>query len=43
MREGLEVEVTPRWVKCSREDIRQRVYGCTSLEEPAMANGPDHC
>ena len=42
VREGLKVEVTPRRVECSGEGIRRRVHGCTSLEEPARANGPDH-
>ena len=27
----IKVEVTPRWVECSREGIRRHVYGCTSL------------
>jgi hypothetical protein len=31
VREGLKVEVTPRWVECSRVGIRRRVYGCPSL------------
>ena len=37
VRGELKVEVTPNRVECSREGIRRRVYGCPSVEEPAIA------